>query len=180
MTLAIGKQPVELPFLRDQPVADADGFFLHLRKKCLHPRSLLRTERQLVGQFEHMQRARVAVELGRQRESHAASGPQIGDLLGRQRLDGARLQAGIRLMRLSKASGRCEADSDHGREQGFHGGLRPNAGAHSPSISTQYFLPDADIADASPYRVKLEISMLRRWPDEFAHCRITHAVCGQP
>ena len=51
---------------------------------------------------------------------------------------------------------------------------------YSPSSSAQYFLPDDDVADASPYRVRLGISMLLRWPDELAHCLITQAVSLQP
>jgi hypothetical protein len=40
-------------------------------------------------------RARIAVELGRHRERHAAPGAQVGDLLLGQGLDGPLLQAGV-------------------------------------------------------------------------------------
>jgi hypothetical protein len=42
-----------------------------------------------------MQRARIAVELGGQRQAHAAAGAQIGNLLIAQRFDAALLVAGI-------------------------------------------------------------------------------------
>jgi hypothetical protein len=64
-----------------------------------------------------MHRARIPVELGRERQAHAAAGPQIGDLLLGESLDGARLEAGIGLLRLRRRSGshQCERDPHRNR-----------------------------------------------------------------
>src|SRR4051794_27641675 len=69
-----------------------------------------------------MNRPGIAVELRREREAHAASCAQIGDLLLRQRLDRALLVAGIRRCGLlglrngtdKKRDQQCEDGSRHG------------------------------------------------------------------
>jgi hypothetical protein len=49
--------------------------------ELLHAGALVLGQPELVPQFEDMNRAGVSVEFGWQRETHAASGTEIGDLL---------------------------------------------------------------------------------------------------
>ena len=89
--------------------ADRDRFGLHGIEQLLHLGALIRRQAELVGQLQHMQRSRIAVELGGERQAHAAPGPQIGDLLFGERLDGARLHSGIGLLGEAAAEARTRA-----------------------------------------------------------------------
>lgn len=52
--------------------------------------------------------------------------------------------------------------------------------SYSPTNSVQYFLPDGEVAEARPYRVRLGISMFVRCPDDLTHCCMTQVVSLQP
>ena len=65
---------IKRPFLFNQPFANRNGFRLHGVEQLLHALALFSRELKLVREFEHMQRAGIAIQLRSQREAHAAAG----------------------------------------------------------------------------------------------------------
>jgi hypothetical protein len=73
--------------LRDEALAQRDRALMHLREHRFGGGALPGAQRERLGELLHVRRARVAVELGRLRVTHASPGEVVGDLFGRQRLD---------------------------------------------------------------------------------------------
>jgi hypothetical protein len=76
-----------------EPSGNASAFMAS--NKPLHPVALIGCEIKLVGQLEHVRGAGVAIQLRRERQSHAASGVKVRDLLIGERLDGSLLHSGV-------------------------------------------------------------------------------------
>ena len=75
--------------------------------------SLLGTQTKSVRILQDVRRAWIAVQLGRESKAHSASSPQISDLLLRQGLHCALLQASVRMMSLTESDTRyCGHDKD--------------------------------------------------------------------
>jgi hypothetical protein len=77
-------------------------------KSCC-ARALRVGEAQLLRQIEHMFRARIAVQLARQSEPHAAAFSQVSELVVGKSLERSCLHAGIRLQVLGE---RCAGGKD--------------------------------------------------------------------
>lgn len=83
----------------DQPLSELDRLVPHPDTDRVDPAALRPTQIEGVGQLEHVPGSGMAVELGRSRETHPGTGPQILDLgRGKRRdLAGPRVGAGRRL-----------------------------------------------------------------------------------
>jgi hypothetical protein len=84
---------IERPFALDQLLADRQCFSLHGIGKLAHLLPLPIRKLKLVSQFEHVYRARIAVQLGSKRQAHATTGAKVGKLLIAERLDGTLLKS---------------------------------------------------------------------------------------
>ena len=94
----IGELFIQIGFLHNQLLTERYRFGLHGGDELLHFRPLLVRQIKRVGKLQHMHRAGISVDLGRERQAHAAARPQVGDLLLRQRLDRSRFKTGIWLL----------------------------------------------------------------------------------
>jgi hypothetical protein len=119
-----GKLPIEMRLKLDNLLPQRNGLALQCLIEFLNLVLLLGRQLEFVGKLEGMQRTRVAVELGGKGKAHPASGEQVGDFLGGQRLDLAILKIGIwlRMLRQAAALGKKEANSGQD-EESFQGGL---------------------------------------------------------
>ena len=115
---ALGEQPIEMRFLADQPLAERNRLRPHRLVERLHTGALLARQGQRAGMLEDMDRAGIAVQLCREGEAHAAARPQIGDLVARQRLHGAALEAGIRRARAVPVLGERRPDQEDRQDKG--------------------------------------------------------------
>src|SRR3954468_18191992 len=109
----VGKQAIEFRFLFDQSLAHGHSFRLHGLEEAFRMFSLLGTQTKSVRILQDVRRAWIAVQLGRESKAHSASSPQISDLLLRQGLHCALLQASVRMMSLTESDTRyCGHDKD--------------------------------------------------------------------
>ena len=114
---ALRKILVQAALLRDQPRADRDRLGLHGGEQRAQARDLVRRQVEAVGQLDRVHRTRIAVQLGGEREPHAAAGIEIGDLLLGQRLDRTRLEAGIGLLRQRRCAGDEKRNDRHSHDR---------------------------------------------------------------
>ena len=121
--LVVCEQLVQGGLLGNQALSDRDRFCLHGFEQASHGAALGIGKAELVGQLEQVAGARIAVQFGDQRQTHAASGFQVGDLLFGERLDRPSFHAGIRRLRGGGTYGEdggCEKKERlavHGRPQ---------------------------------------------------------------
>ena len=94
----MGELTTELRLMRNELVTERNGLGPHRHEQVLHLCPLLVGQRQRIRQFEHVHRPGIAVELGRQRQTHAAARPQVGELLLGQGLDRPNLETRIGLL----------------------------------------------------------------------------------
>ena len=93
----------------------------------MRARALVVAKLQAVGELDHVQRSRITVQFAGQRQAHAASRAQIGNLLLGQRLDLSLLLPRIRRavlpvlsMLRERRARECEGDGD---DREFHSWL---------------------------------------------------------
>ncbi len=89
------KEPVEVGFRRDQRFTCRNGILAHLLERLLRPRFLVCIKTKLLRQFQHVHRARIAVEFCRKRIAKASTAPQAFLPIGGQCFHIARLETDI-------------------------------------------------------------------------------------
>jgi len=114
--LSIGEKAIEFSLLLDQTLPQGHRLVLHGIEERLRLRSLSRREAQCLGMFQDVRRARISIQLGRKRQTHAATGPQVRNLLVRERLDRTLFHPGIGLVLLCRRN----AASQKGDQNGDH------------------------------------------------------------
>ena len=73
--------------------AERDRFSFHLIEQRLHTGALTGGQTEPVTQRKDVRRSRIAVEFGRKRQAHPASGLEVRDLLIGECLDGTALHS---------------------------------------------------------------------------------------
>ncbi|MCK1742725.1 hypothetical protein IVA80_18065 [Bradyrhizobium sp. 139] len=106
---------VQFSLLFDELVTQRDRLLLHGIEKALNLDALIPGQVKAITELENVARAGISVEFGGKREAHTAPGLEIVDLLVRQCLDGALLEARIGLAGLRDGS--VGRDDKCGREQ---------------------------------------------------------------
>jgi len=91
----LGARVIEEESALDHPRAKIAGGSLHIRHQSLRRGELDGRKVYRARQFDDMGRARPAIQLRRQRQTHAAASQQIGLLLGGKCADRAVCHAGI-------------------------------------------------------------------------------------
>jgi hypothetical protein len=128
---AFSKIALQVALGGNEPLSERDRLGFHGVKQLLDGGALLLAKAQLVGILEHMDRAGVSVQLGRQRGAHAATCGKIGYFLVRQGFDCAAFQAriGSRGLRLRARMHARRHQDQHGeggsRWVRAHGRSRP-------------------------------------------------------